>query len=54
MTVKNGGPDVRACEAVLIPFDKWSMPLRYRVKHGLVSERRTNNGHCRSLQTKTL
>ena len=37
MIVKNGGPDINLDEAVLFPFDKWSMPFRYRVRYGLVS-----------------
>ena len=37
MLVKNGGPDMDLNEAVLFPFDKWSMPFRYRVRYGLVS-----------------
>ena len=36
MLVKNGGPEMDLDEAVLFPFDKWSMPLRYRLRYGLV------------------
>jgi hypothetical protein len=36
MIVNNGGPDIKLDEAVLFPFDKWSMPFRYRVKYGLI------------------
>jgi|GEM_PF-4366857 len=36
MLVRNGGPDIELNEAVLFPFDKWSMPLRYRLRYGLI------------------
>ncbi len=49
MLVKNGGPDVPLDEAVLFPFDKWSMPLRYRLKHGLVSATNPYRPHERVL-----
>ena len=37
MIVKNSGPDISLDEAVLFPFDKWSMPMRYRLRYGMVT-----------------
>ena len=36
MLVMNSGPDIELDDAVLFPFDKWTMPLRYRLRYGLV------------------
>ena len=36
MLVMNSGPDIELDEAVLFPFDKWTTPLRYRLRYGLV------------------
>ena len=49
MIVKNGGPDTELEEAVLFPFDKWSMPLRYRLLYGLVSAANPYRQHERVL-----
>ena len=37
MIIKNSGPDISLDEAVLFPFDKWSMPMRYRLRYGMVT-----------------
>ena len=50
MRVLNGGPGVHINEAVLFPFDESSVPLRYRLRIGLVPALNPYKAHERVLE----